>query len=107
MASFFPFHYIGLVMLFYRDFLMCCEDREDQKSWINEIKGVISRPLDAKDSAGRIHAQLCFTVVAVSSMLCLDRLDVRDRKANSIFMFLVLDSRPNKKKKRRRILLIF
>ena len=37
-----------------RDFLMCCDDKEEQKSWMNEIKAVISRPLDSKDSEGTI-----------------------------------------------------
>lgn len=33
-----------------REYLLCCQDKSDQKSWIEEIKKVISKPLSANDS---------------------------------------------------------
>ena len=37
---------------------MCCEDKEDQKSWMNEIKTIIMRPLDPQESEGEICVEL-------------------------------------------------
>nr|NP_001071906.1 zinc finger protein [Ciona intestinalis]XP_018673381.1 zinc finger protein isoform X2 [Ciona intestinalis]BAE93292.1 zinc finger protein [Ciona intestinalis] len=36
----------------YRDYLLCCEDKEEQKSWINEIKSITTQPLTDQDNAG-------------------------------------------------------
>ncbi|CAK8695437.1 unnamed protein product [Clavelina lepadiformis] len=33
-----------------RDYLMCCEDKEDQKAWIAEIKAIMTRPLNSQEN---------------------------------------------------------
>nr|CAB3220006.1 Arf-GAP with dual PH domain-containing protein 1 [Phallusia mammillata] len=34
-----------------RDYLLCCEDQEEQRSWIGEIKNIMTKPLTSQDTA--------------------------------------------------------